>query len=277
MENQENEILKKEIGVRALTLAIVSIVVGSGIYVLPALLADKLGATAIIAYFTCGILVFLIALCFAEIGGKTNVSGGLYCYIEEAFGPFAGFLANIMYWFGGCVISDAAVANALVETLNRLFPFVDTIFFRILILFLIFGGLALLNSRNVKNSIRLVEMASLIKFIPLLILIIFAIKYVEMDNLIWTIQPTYENIGAASLLLFFAFMGFEVPLSNGAEIKNPKRTVPLGLLFGILSVVILYIAIQIISQGVLGENLNASNKTPLADVAKIIVGKNGCY
>ena len=272
---EQKEILKKEIGVRALTLAIVGIMIGSGIYVIPALVADGLGATAIFAYISCAILVFLIALCFAEIGGKTNVSGGIYHYIEEAFGPFAGFLSNNIYWFGGCVISDAAVSNALIETLVHLFPILDVLFIRISILFMIFGGLALLNSRNVKNSIRLVEMASLIKFIPLLILIILASKYVETDNLLLKIKPTFTNIGSASLLLFFAFMGFEVPLSNGAEIKNPKRTVPLGLLFGIVSVVILYVSIQLISQGVLGDNLNASNKAPLAEVAGICIGKNG--
>jgi amino acid transporter len=90
MQNQENEILKKETGVRALILAIFVIVVGSGIYVLPAIIADNLGATAIL-YLACGFLFFLIALCFAELGRKTNISGGMYHYIEEVFGPFAGF------------------------------------------------------------------------------------------------------------------------------------------------------------------------------------------
>jgi amino acid transporter len=272
---EEKEVLKKEIGVRALALAVIGIVVGSGIYVIPALLADKLGATAILAYFTCGILVFLIALCFAEIGGKTNVSGGMYHYIEEAFGPFAGFLANIMYWFGGAVIADAAISNALVETLARFFPQLQAGIGRMLFLFLIFGGLAVLNSRSVKNSIRLVELASFIKLIPLFILIFMAVHVVETENLVWTVAPTFENIGAACLLLFFAFLGFEVPLSNGAEIKNPKKTVPLGLLTGIALIVILYVSIQLISQGVLGENLNAANKTPLADVAGIVFGKTG--
>lgn len=272
---EEREILKQEIGVRALALAVIGIVVGSGIYVIPALLADKLGATAILAYVACGLLVFLIALCFAEIGGKTNVSGGMYHYIEKAFGPYFGFLANFLYWFGGGVTADAAISNALVETVAKFAPNLDSTMIRIVFQFMVFGGLALINSRSVKLSVRLIEMASFIKLVPLFILIFMAFQYVDSQNLVWTIAPTFENIGSASLLLFFAFLGFEVPLNNGAEIKNPKRTVPLGLLAGIFIIVILYVSIQVISQGVLGDALNADNKTPLADVSGIVFGKPG--
>ncbi len=59
----------------------------------------------------------MIALCFAEVGSKVTVSGGIYTYIETAFGPFAGFIGNNLFWFS-CVISDAAIANALADTLK---------------------------------------------------------------------------------------------------------------------------------------------------------------
>ncbi|HNF44366.1 MAG TPA: amino acid permease, partial [Ferruginibacter sp.] len=77
---QEN--LKKEIGTFGLAAAVVNIMVGSGIFVLPALVAEHLGAAAIVCFFICGILIFLIALCFAEVGSKVSVSGGTYTYIE---------------------------------------------------------------------------------------------------------------------------------------------------------------------------------------------------
>src|SRR5580700_7854933 len=116
------ENLKREIGVMALTLAILNITVGSGIFVILAIIAEDLGGAAILAYLICGALIFLIGLCFAELGSKTNSSGGVYTYIETAFGPYAGFIANNLYWFGACVISDAAVANALADTLKFFFP-----------------------------------------------------------------------------------------------------------------------------------------------------------
>lgn len=67
---QEN--LKRKIGVRSLTLAILNITAGSGIFVIPAIIAEGLGATAILAYFVCGVLIFLIGLCFAEVGSNNQ-------------------------------------------------------------------------------------------------------------------------------------------------------------------------------------------------------------
>ena len=90
--------LKRTIGVFGLACAVVNITIGTGIFVLPALVAEHLGAVAIICFLICGVLIFLIALCFAEVGSKVTGSGGTYAYIETAFGPFSGFLANNIFW-----------------------------------------------------------------------------------------------------------------------------------------------------------------------------------
>jgi basic amino acid/polyamine antiporter, APA family len=269
------ENLKREIGVRSLTLAILNITAGSGIFVIPAIIAEGLGATAILAYFVCGVLIFLIGLCFAEVGSKTTVSGGVYTYIETAFGPFAGFLANNIYWIGGCLFSDAAIANALADTLKYFFPLMGNEIFRDVFLFIVFGGLVLLNIRSVKNGVRLIEFATIGKLIPMIVLVIAGANFVAPENLKWITAPTFGNIGAASLLLFFAFLGFEGPLSNSGEIKNPKRTVPLGIFLGVLAVLILYMAIQLVTQGVLGATITAHKDAPLAAVAGIAFGKSG--
>lgn len=271
----KKENLKREIGIRSLTLAIVNITAGSGIFVIPAIIAEDLGAAAILGYLFCGGLIFLIGLCFAEVGSKTSISGGAYNYIETAFGPFAGFLANNIFWLGGCIVADGAIANALVDTLKYFFPVLGSEIYRAAFLFLVFGGITLLNIRSVKNGVRLIEFATLGKLIPMIGLVIVGAGFVSTENLRWTIEPTISNIGSSSLLLFFAFIGIEGPLSNGGEIKNPKRTVPLGIFFGIGSVLILYIAIQLVTQGVLGSNIAAHKDAPLAAVASIAFGQWG--
>jgi basic amino acid/polyamine antiporter, APA family len=146
---QEN--LKRTIGVFGLACAVINITVGTGIFVLPALVAENLGAAAIVCFFICGLLIFLIALCFAEVGSKVTGSGGTYTYIETAFGPFAGFLANNIFWFGSCVLSDAAMANALSKTLSYFFPVIDSSVFRPVFFLLLFGGLAFINVRGAKQ------------------------------------------------------------------------------------------------------------------------------
>ena len=172
-------------------------------------------------------------------------------------------------------MSDAAIANALADTLKYYFPSLSIDLVRMLFLLFVFGILTLLNIRSVKNGVRLIEFTGLGKLIPLVILVILAVRFVEPGNLKWVIAPTVGNIGAASLLLFYAFLGFEGPVSNGGEIKNPKRTVPLGIFFGVSAVLVLYIGIQLVTQGVLGADIETYKDAPLAAVAGIALGKSG--
>ncbi len=271
----EKENLKREIGVRALTLALLNILIGSGIFVIPAIIAENLGSAAIVAYLVCGILVFLIALCFAEVASKTTISGGIYTYIERAFGPYTGFLANNLYWLGCAVVADAAIANALADTLKYFFPLLDNEIVRALFFLFLFGGFALLNITSVKNSVRFIEFATVAKLTPLVLLLVAGIAFVSVENLRWTSIPTLDNTITASLLLFFAFTGVETPLINGGEIKNAKRTVPLAIFLGIGGMLMLVMSIQLVTQGVLGQTITLHKDAPLAAVGEVIAGKAG--
>ncbi len=273
MAAKEN--LKREIGVRALTLSILNITVGTGIFVIPAILAESLGAAAILPYFICGVIIFLIALCFAEAGSRTTVSGGAYTYIEAAFGPFAGFIANNLFVFASAAVSDAAIANALADTLKYFFPALDHQVFRVLFFIVVFASLAWINIRSVKHGVRFIEYATYAKLVPLIILVFAGTGFMSAKNLHWTSAPGIRSVGTASLFLFYAFLGLETPVTNGGEIKNPKRTVPLAIFLGILCVLILYILIQEVTQGVLGAAIAAHKDAPLAAVSGIIFGKAG--
>ena len=130
----QDEGLVRAIGTRVLSISIVNVVVGGGIFVLPGLVAVKLGSAAIIAYVVCSVAVALVFLCFAEIGSRITRSGGAYAYIEEAFGPFAGFIASILFWFGWSILSDAAITVAMVETIAIAFPILSETIPRALLL-----------------------------------------------------------------------------------------------------------------------------------------------
>ena len=93
--------LVRAISCRALTASIINTTVGAGIFVLPATVAARLGAAAPLAYVACAGLMALIVLCFAAAGSRVSLTGGLYAYIEVAFGTFVGFLAGVLYWLTG--------------------------------------------------------------------------------------------------------------------------------------------------------------------------------
>src|SRR5665213_3443473 len=115
MEQTKDVEPKRELGARSLAVNVINYTIGAGIFVLPAIVGEKLGPASFIAYIVCGILVILIMLCFAETGSKITEAGGAYAYVSAAFGPLSGFLINTLFWFGFCLLADAAVANAMVD------------------------------------------------------------------------------------------------------------------------------------------------------------------
>ncbi|MEB2782514.1 amino acid permease [Algoriphagus sp. C2-6-M1] len=266
--------LRREIGVWGLSANIVNIIVGAGIFVLPAIVAEIMGASGIFVYLFCGFLIALVMLCFAEAGSKVTRSGGAYAYVETAFGPYTGFLAAV-FMVMGSAFSDAAVANALVELIGLAFPVFTNQIIRVLLLFLIFGGLAYLNVIGVKLGIGLVKVNTVAKLTPLILLIFFSWKDVSLANLYIENATSLKNFGAASLILFFAFQGGDAGLTVGGEIKNPQKTVPKAIFIGISFVLILYILIQTTAQGVLGDQLPDFKEAPLASVANVVFGPIG--
>ena len=265
----------REIGVRTLSLSIVNLVVGAGIFVLPGVVAAQLGSAAIVAYLVCSLAVGLVFLCFAEIGSRITRSGGAYAYIEEAFGPFAGFIASMLLWFGWSALSDAAITVAMVGALALAFPILAEPVPRSIFIITLLSFLAAVNVIGVKAGVRLFVFNTMAKLIPLVLLLAFGIFAIKFENLAIMEWPPIATVGGGAIILFFAFAGAESGLSASGEIKNPSKTVPLGLLLGLTGILALYVGLQTVSQGVLGAELANNMDAPLAAVATEVFGEWG--
>ena len=271
----ENDGLKREIGVWGLVSNSINIVVGAGIFVLPAIVAERLGTASVLAYVICGVLIVLIMLCFAEIGSRITVTGGAYAYIEVAFGKYAGFLTTNIFIFGGAIMANAAVANALAGTLAYFFPVFKAQGPRVLLFVAMFTSFAYLNIKGLKKGLFLVKFNTVAKLTPLLFIVLFGWLSFSPSNFSWTSTPSLTDLGEASLILLFAFMGIEIALNVSGEIKNPQTTIPKGIMLSALSVVLLYTLIQLTAQGVLGATLPNFKDAPLAEVGKTMIGPLG--
>jgi APA family basic amino acid/polyamine antiporter len=267
--------LIRAIGTRSLSLGIINMIIGAGIFVLPGLVASLLGPSAILAYLICSVAVALVFLCFAEAGSRVSRSGGAYAYIEDAFGPFAGFLAATLLWFGWGALANAAVAIALAEMMAIAFPFFAGTIPKAGFIMALFGGLAWINVIGVRSGVRFATINTYAKLLPLFVLVVLGGFFVQWENLVITSMPDVSSLGAGTLLLVFAFGGAEIALNSGGEIKNPERTVPLGLLVGIGVVFVLYLSIQGVAQGVLGADLATSLEAPLVATAERAFGPWG--
>lgn len=273
--SEQDEGLVRVIGTGALGLNVVNMVVGAGIFALPGLVAVKLGSAAIVAYLVCSVTVALVFLCFAEVGSRVSRSGGAYAYIEEAFGPLAGFIAFILFWFGFTVLADAAITVFMVDQIADLFPILSESIPRAIFIIVLLIFLAAVNVRGVTAGVRLYIFNTLAKLVPLLLLLVAGLFVINVENLAIPEWPSAAQIGTTTILLFFAFTGAESALNTSGEVNNPAKTVPLGLLLGLGAILLLYVGLQTVAQGVLGPELANNTEAPLVAVATEVFGDWG--
>jgi basic amino acid/polyamine antiporter, APA family len=236
-------------------------VVGSGIFAMPALVAAVLGPSAILAYVVCGVAIGLVALCFAQAGARVTNTGGVYTYVETAFGPYIGFVVSLLFWFGAQILASAAVASLMVDSIRILAPALP----RSALLIAVYGFLAWINVIGVRPGSRLIEIVTVAKLAPLAILVMAALFVGHAPQVS---LARAGDLGRGSLILIYAFMGIETALTPGGEVKDPARTVPRGMLIGVGLVVVFYSAVHLAAQGILGPGLAQYQTAPLAVAAE---------
>jgi APA family basic amino acid/polyamine antiporter len=278
MENpsapQADAKLIRALGVPTLTSSIVNATIGAGIFVLPATVAAGLGSAAPIAFVICAVAMALIVTSFAIAGSRVSLTGGLYAYVEVAFGSYVGFLAGVLLWLTN-VLAVAGVASAIAASVAVIFPFAQGGFGRLLILVVIFAGLAFINVRGVRAGAGTVAGMTIAKLLPLLLFIGVGVFFIKPAALGWSVWPDSDAIGKTVLLLIFAFMGVELALVPSGEVKNPARTVPRSIFFSLAITTAIYMAIQLVAQGVLGAELSKFVDAPLAEAASRFLGNAG--
>ena len=274
MTAQSDAGLERAIGVRQLTASIINITIGAGIFVLPAAAAGGLGPAAPLAYVACAVLMALIVCCFAAAGSRVALSGGVYAYVEVAFGPFVGFLAGVLYILMA-MFAVASVSSAFAGSVGELWTPAATPIGRAVVIALLFAVLAASNVRGVRIGARLVEVVTVAKLLPLLVLVAAGIWFIDPANLRWIQTPALSDVGRTAIVLIFAFVGMEVALVPGGEVRDPSRTVPRAVFSALILTTTLYLLIQVVAQGLLGRSMSMFATAPLAEAASRVLGRGG--
>jgi APA family basic amino acid/polyamine antiporter len=261
--SQRDAGLLRTIGTRGLAANIVNSVIGAGIFAVPAALAACIGPYAPLAFLICGAAVGAVAICFAEGGSRMPTSGGPYGYIEAAFGPLAGYLGGTLLWLGN-VLACGGVTAALADAAVSVLPPLAKAPVHAAVIVGVIGGVTLVNLGGVTRGARLVAWATLVKLIPLLFFLVAGMGAIHRTNLLPTLAPNTNGLGRALILALFVLTGMEVSLSASGEVKQPAHTIPRALAIAIVTVTVLYTAIQFTAQGILGASL-AQSSVPLAD------------
>jgi APA family basic amino acid/polyamine antiporter len=256
--------------VRQLAALIFNYIVGAGIFVLPALAATRLGSAALLAYFVCAVIVGLMVLCFAEAGSRVAGSGGPYAYAEAAFGSYVAFIVGALNLLGGLLAMGAVsglFAASLLELTGVRWPIA-----RPLVMLIVVGAVAWINIRGLKGGARTVEIATVVKLVPLAGFVVFGAFAVKLENLTWPALPPASDVFATAGLIILAFAGIESALQPSGEVRSPERTVPRAAFMAMAAVVVLYVSVQLVAQGILGAALVNETVAPLATAAGAAYG-----
>jgi amino acid transporter len=264
--------LTRQLGLLSLTAIAVNGVIGSGIFVLPATVAALMGPASPSAYLIAAALTALVVLCFAEAGSRFEETGGPYIYAREAFGRFIGFEVGWMFFLSR-LAAAAAIANAFVAYAGYFWPPAAAGAWRAVGLLVATGALVAINVAGVRHGSAAVNALTIAKLGPLLLFVGAGLWLVDTSGARLLAAPDTRALREASLLLIFAFGGFENASVPAEEAKRPRRDVPIALVTAILVTAALYILVQVVALGALPTL--AGDPTPLASAARAFLGPAG--
>jgi APA family basic amino acid/polyamine antiporter len=270
--------IKPKLGLFDLTMIVVSLVIGMGIFGTPVDVANKAATpTIFFAAWILGAVVSLFgALTFAEIGSRYHVTGGFYRIFSHCYHPAFAFMVNWMTVISNAS-STAIVAIIGAEYINPLImPGVDhdvgikiTTISAIVILY----GINLI---GIKMSARTLNVLMLIK-ISLMILLICAIFIAPSSPHpdVTTSQPLGDQLNSFWLCfvpVFFTYGGYQQTMNFGSDVPDAGRTMPRAIFYGIAIILTLYLLINISYYHVLGMNGMRSSMALASDMAYVIFG-----
>ena len=260
---------KQGINFFSLTMIVVSLVIGMGIFKTPATIAAKSGTPIIFfaAWIIGGIIALFGALTYAEIGQRLPVMGGYYKVFAHCYHPGVGFTINVLI-----LISNAA-SLAVVALIGAdyvsdlLFGHPSGTFFNICIASISVGLFYVVNLLGLKTSSRTQNILTVVKISLIVLLISSLFKGVSVPPHGFNEGKVYIYNGTNGALLlmvslvavFFTYGGYQQTINFGSEVKSAK-TMQRGIVFGIFIVLFLYLAINYTYIKVIGfENMKNAN------------------
>jgi amino acid transporter len=270
MDKQKAHLIRG-IGIFGGALIVMNGMIGAGIFALPSVIAERAGVLSPWLFLGAGLLTIMIVLTFAELASYFRESGGPALYATRAFGPLTGFSTGWLYYVSRAS-AIAANSHVMAKYLGVLWPWFDTTAGHAVVIIVVCGALTLVNVFGVKGGVRTLGFFTFFKLIPLLILILLGLQYVSPAVLFPENLPTVEDLGGTTLLLIYAFVGFESILITAGETEKPRATIPSALVRTVIATGILYFLISLVYVAVLPGD---SNGGTLVDVGRELAGPIG--
>lgn len=276
--------LERSMGLFQLTMLGVGATIGTGIFVALTTAVPTAGPAVIVSFVIAGITAALTALCYAELGSTIPVSGSSYSYAYATLGEFVAFLV------GACLLLEYAVSASAIavgwgQYLNELF--FDLFKWRLpealaappgaggvfnLPAVVLVGSCMVLLLRGAKESAAINAVLVVAKLLVLLFFVVIAFTGFNSENLTPFAPMGVAGVGAAASSIFFSYIGIDAVSTAGDEVKDPQKTLPLGVVLSLLIVTAVYVLVAIAAVGAQPWTAFAGQEAGLAVILRNLTG-----
>jgi len=271
-ENRNPEKLKRDIGLFGAAFLALNAMIGAGIFALPGKVAVNAGLLSPWLFLVVGALFITIVLTFAELSSYYDGTGGPVLYATTAFGPLAGFSTGWAIYLSR-VTAFAANSNVMATYLASLHDVFAGDIARGAIISIVTIGLTWANVAGVKDGVRTMAVFTFLKITPLLLLVMMGLQHVSGSTLIPSAPFLIDELGTTTLLLIYAYVGFETLGVTAGETSQPRRTLPKAYVGSLLGTGLLYFLVVLVFVSLISPE-NYSSAT-LIDVGRKLAGPAG--
>jgi amino acid transporter len=260
--------LPRGIGAFGIALIVLNSMIGAGIFALPAAGAAAVGGFGPWLFLIVGLLFMSIVLSFSELSSYFSATGGPVLYTQTAFGPLVGFSTGWILYVSR-VTAFAANVTVMAAYASAFVPWFAEGLGRGVFITAVIGLLTGANYLGVRDGVRTLAVFSVLKLTPLLLIILAGLREISPEVLP-QVLPSLTDLGGVSLLVIYAFVGFEAATVVSGEVVRAKRTMPRALLFTVAAVAVFYFMLVLVYVATIPEAQRAS--ASLREVGGLLLG-----
>lgn len=269
----------KTLGAKDLLALGIGAVIGTGIFILPGTVAaTTAGPGVTLSFLVAALVCGLCSMCYAELSSSIPVAGSAYSYGNLLFGEIVGWILGwaliLEYMLSVAAVSSgwAAYFNALLNSVGISLPHALTnaynptqgTYFNLMAAISVLL-IALMLSRGLKESMRVNNVAVVLKIIIIFVFVGVGLFFIKPANYKPFLPFGTNGIFHGATTVFFAFLGFDCVSASAAEVKNPKRNMPIGIIGTLIIAAVLYMAVSVVLTGMVHFNkLDVANPVAFA-------------
>lgn len=264
--------LRRRIGLPLLTAYGVGVMVGAGIYVLVGAVAGQAGVWAPLAFLIAGLIAAPSALSYAELSTRIPEAAGEAAYVEQGLRSQA---LAIVVGLGIVLAGTISAAAVLRGGAGYLTAVVDLPFAWVVIA--MGAALTLVALVGVLESLAVAAVFTLIEIIGLALVVWAGTQAAPVAEWSAPPAPVWSGIGAAAVLAFYAFIGFEDIVNMAEEVARPERTLPRAILISLVVTSLIYAGVSLAAVRVVPLDVLAASERPLALVWEAATGRGAAF